>query len=183
MILSAQSIRRRCIQSNLIEPFVERGVKNGKSFGLSACTYDIRIAHDLIIPPIELTTDAWDNPLLVHKNKALAVSLEKFKMPNDLVAFVFDKSSYARVFVSAFNTLGDPGWQGHWTLELINLGDKEVVYEEGDPVCQIAFCQLDEPTEQPYKGKYQNQPMEPVPMRLEDDFPISPLANIGRPEA
>ena len=46
MILSAQSIRRRCLEHDppLLDPFVERGVSpGGKSFGLSAASYDVRL--------------------------------------------------------------------------------------------------------------------------------------------
>jgi deoxycytidine triphosphate deaminase len=52
-VLSAQTIRRLSLARSfpLIEPFVERGVMNGKSFGLSACTYDCRIDHDLVLNP------------------------------------------------------------------------------------------------------------------------------------
>jgi len=141
-ILSAQSIRKQCLYNSLIFPFVERGVVNGKSYGLSACTYDCRIAHPLIIP--------------VHQCR-LAVTLEHFAFPNNICGSVLDKSSWARVFVSAFNTHLDPGWQGYLTLELANLSEECIEYVEGDPVCQIKFEWLDEPTELPYVGKYQHQ--------------------------
>lgn len=160
MILSAQTIRKYCISSTrfidnkehyyagepLISPFVERGVIRGKSYGLSACTYDCRIAHPLIIPV---------------KQSRLAVTLEKFNFPNNICGSVLDKSSWARVFVSAFNTHLDPGWSGYLTLELANLSEEYIEFQEGDPVCQIKFEFLDQPTELPYRGKYQDQ--KPIP--------------------
>jgi hypothetical protein len=54
MILSAQSIRARCLERMppLLTPFVERSVSlGGRSFGLSAASYDVRIDQDMIIPP------------------------------------------------------------------------------------------------------------------------------------
>src|SRR5262245_9116979 len=99
-VLSAQSIRRLC-RKPLIDPCEERGVVDGKSFGLSACTYDCRIAQDLDIPAL---------------GAALASTIERFCLPDDICGSVLDKSSWARVFVSAFNTHLDPGWEGFLTV-------------------------------------------------------------------
>lgn len=155
MILPAQQIRSLCRHAEMITPFTERGVQNGKSYGLSACSYDVRIRQNLVLAPGEC---------------ALVSTVERFKIPKNICAFVVDKSSYARVFVSAFNTLLDPGWEGCLTVELANLGYSEVAYTEGDPLCQIVFHWLAEETELPYKGKYQNQEDFPVPARTEHVF-------------
>jgi dCTP deaminase len=47
MILSAQSIRRCCP----VDPFHERTVSHGKTFGLSAAGYDVRIREAVILRP------------------------------------------------------------------------------------------------------------------------------------
>lgn len=142
--LSAQSIRKLCLTDRpLIHPFIgTKVVVNGKSYGLSAASYDVRIAHKLTLMPKEV---------------ALAHTLENFHMPDNVVGYVVDKSTYARRFVSAFNTLLDPGWQGNLTLELVNHGYTPVDIAAGDPIVQIAFHWLDEPTDAAYSGKYQNQ--------------------------
>jgi dCTP deaminase len=152
-ILSAQSIRKRCVCSGgMISPFFERGVQNGKSFGLSSCSYDVRIAEELELGP--------------HSCQ-LASTIEQFNMPTDICGFVVDKSSWARVFVSAFNTLLDPGWRGYLTLELANISDNRVLYNIGDPVAQIVFQKLDEATDLPYRGKYNDQEAGPQRARFE----------------
>jgi dCTP deaminase len=89
--------------------------------------------------------------------------MERFSLPGNICGSVLDKSTWARVFLSAFNTHLDPGWQGYLTVELANLGDAVVEIEPGDPLVQVKFEWLDEPTELPYRGKYQNQ--EPGPQR------------------
>jgi dCTP deaminase len=96
--------------------------------------------------------------------------MEKFNFPAWLCGSVLDKSSWARVGISAFNTHFDPGFCGYATLELVNLGPDPVEYLEGDPVCQFMFHLLDEPTEMPYAGKYNQQPKEPVPARYEEEI-------------
>jgi deoxycytidine triphosphate deaminase len=98
---------------------------------------------------------------------ALANTVEDFDMPPNVVGYVVDKSSFARVFVTAFNTLIDPGFHGNLTLELVNLGPEVVEMKLGDPICQIAFHFLDRPTDRPYAGKYQHQTKKPHPARFE----------------
>ncbi len=146
----------------MITPFTERGVVNGKSYGLSACTYDCRIDQDLVLEPM---WRAWTAPGDgAAKYRVLASTMERFCIPHNVCGSVLDKSSFARVFVSAFNTHLDPGWDGFLTVELVNFGPEVVTYEKGDPVCQIKFEWLDEPTDLPYVGrKYSDQPARPVP--------------------
>lgn len=186
-VLSAQSIRRLCLPDArdeyryraprvsrmdishvyveeyrrhvpLLTPFSDRSVIRGRSYGLSACTYDCRI----LLPPEAPTLT------LPPGGAALAVTQERFNIPEWLCGSVLDKSTWARVFVTAFNTHLDPGWEGFLTVELANLGRETATYEDGDPLCQVKFELLDEPTELPYRDrKYSAQPPEPVPARFE----------------
>jgi hypothetical protein len=96
MILSAQSIRKR----RPVEPFHERTVSHGKTFGLSAAGYDVRIREAVILRPGDF---------------ALASTLERFTMPDDLLARVADKSSWARKGLTVQNTVIEPGWFGFLT--------------------------------------------------------------------
>lgn len=148
-ILSAQSIRS--IQG-LIEPFCERTIIYGMSFGLSCSGYDVRIAQSV---------DISSNKFL------LASTIERFQIPNNILAQVTDKSSWARQGLSLFNTILEPSWNGYLTLELANHGQDRLIIEKGMPIAQIIFFWLDEPTEQEYKGKYNNQPDYPVRAILE----------------
>lgn len=106
--------------------------------------------------------------MLFPRQTILASTIERFCLPDNVCGAVLDKSSYARIFVSAFNTHLDPGWAGYLTVELANLGNTIVRYTRGEPVCQIKFEWLDEPTEMPYRGKYFNQEAGPQPARYED---------------
>lgn len=175
--LSAQSIRKLCLTDTpMISPFVDKKtVTNGKSYGLSAASYDVRIAHDLTLGPnpsylladmlrrdrqytAEAVLELWRSKLHnLAPAHALAHTIEDFHMPDNVVGYVVDKSSYARNFVTAFNTLLDSGWVGNLTLELVNLSDKTVFIKAGDPIVQIAFHWLDEATDRPYVGKYFGQ--------------------------
>lgn len=145
MQLSANSIRR----IRPVEPFCERTIVRGKSYGLSLAGYDVRIAQHL-----------WLDP----KRFGLASTMEKFTIPLDICALVKDKSTWARYGLSVFNTVIEPGWTGFLTLELVNNSAKLIEICKGDPIAQILFYRLDEATEG-YSGKYQNQahgPQKPI---------------------
>lgn len=161
MILSAQSIRARCFPKPngfggawpgpLVSPFTERATIHGRSYGLSSCGYDVRLAQDMWLWPF------WGR---------LASTIECFTMPNDLCAEVKDKSTNARLFVLVQNTVIEPGWSGYLTLELTRFKPWPIKLKRGTPIAQIMFKKLDHPTDQPYEGKYQNQQEGPQRARL-----------------
>ena len=131
-----------------ITPEVEKTISHGMSYGLSSCGYDVRAKKSMWLWPL------WGR---------LNVTIEKFNMPNDLVALVRDKSSLARRFIFVQNTVIEPGWRGNLTLELTRYLPWPVKIHAGQPIAQIMFEELSEPTEKPYDGKYQDQIDEPVP--------------------
>lgn len=151
-VLSADSIRRLCVSYSLVSPFVERSQHlSGMSFGLSACGYDIRLDQDV----------CCSEGVVV-----LASSLERFRMPLDIVGVVHDKSTLARRGLAVQNTVIEPGWEGFLTLELtwsprVNTMESSLCLLRGSPIAQVLFHKLDQATSQPYTGKYQNQ--EPGP--------------------
>lgn len=152
MILSYQTIKRLCTEVQLIEPWSERTVISGMSYGLAAASYDFRIAQNLIMPPHSFM---------------LCSTKEKVNMPNNICAFVCDKSTWARRGIAVQNTYFDPGFIGYPTIELTNHTNHIVTIVEGDPICQFVFMFLDAPTEKPYQGKYQHQKAEPVEAKNE----------------
>lgn len=156
MILSYQSIKKRCVSDYLITPWQERTIHydSGMSYGLGPAGYDIRIREA-----------KW----LFGHGFALVSSIEAFIMPNDLVAVVKDKSTLARMGLAVQNTVIEPGWRGWLTLELSNNSERDIHLLANQPIAQIQFLLLDEPTTLPYQGKYQNQDARPVSAILEKD--------------
>src|SRR5712671_4918996 len=73
----------------------------------------------------------------------LAQVLEKIWMPNNLIALVEGRSSYARVGISIHQTAPwiQPGWSGHITLEIKN-GPLNISLMPGEDMpCQLTFFQ------------------------------------------
>lgn len=154
-VLSAQTIRAFCVTSQkMIDPFVERSKheKTNMSYGLSACGYDVRLDQSIKVVPGSFV---------------LASTLEKFRIPNNLVGVVHDKSTLARRGLACQNTVVEPGWEGWLTLELTNHANETIELEEGSPIAQILFHLLDKATTQPYEknGKYQHQERGPQKAR------------------
>jgi dCTP deaminase len=163
-ILSAQTIRHRCVNGNMISPFHERTVCGGKTFGLSSAGYDVRVA--LKIGMMHRFHDSkWCET--AGNRFLLAATMERFAMPKDVMGVVHDKSSWARRGLTVQNTVIEPGWRGYLTLELIYHGEDELIICYEDPIAQIVFHRLDETTDQPYSGKYQNQEYGPQEAREE----------------
>jgi len=136
----------------LIEPFSLRTVHQGMTYGLSAAGYDVRIAQS-----IDLRPGAF----------VLASIIEKLNMPNDIMAIVHDKSTWARQGLALQNTVVEPGWRGHLTIELSNHGFNSLQIREGMPIAQLVFHKLDQPTLLPYYGKYQDQGDYPQSAKFE----------------
>lgn len=115
------------------------------TFGLGPAGYDVRIDQDISL---------WAGDF------KLASTMEHFTMPNDVLGQVCDKSSWARRGVAVQNTIIEPGWRGYLTLELTS-SVSIIKIKRGDPIAQIIFMRLEQPTEAPYEGKYQEQPPGP----------------------
>ena len=90
MILPAQEIRKL----RPLDPFVERKVAFGTTYGLGPAGYDVRIAETIWL---------WPGRFL------LASTMEHFDMPNDVMAIVHDKSTWARRGVAVQNTVIEVG--------------------------------------------------------------------------
>lgn len=146
MILSYQTL---ISYTTMINPRHKRTlhVESGMTYGAGPCGYDIRIAE-------------W---IQMEKGGfSLASSMEEFRMPRNICGMVKDKSTLARMGIAVQNTVIEPGWNGFLTLEISKHSEGIVTLLAGQPIAQIIFQFLDEPTERPYKGKYQNQPNYPV---------------------
>ena len=84
----------------------------------------------------------------------LARTREFITMPNDLMAFVQLRSTWARHGLILPPTVVDAGFQGTITLEVASFGEN--VLPIGERFAHLIFAKLTSPSE-PYRGKYQGQ--------------------------
>jgi dCTP deaminase len=126
----------------------------------------------------ELVTVDEDEPFILHPGEfVLGQTLERVRLPNDLVARLEGKSSLGRMGLLIHSTAGfvDSGWEGNLTLELSNVANLPITIYHGMPIGQISFMRMDSPVEYPYGSdetgsKYQGQ-AEPTPSRFHLNFP------------
>lgn len=140
---------------------------HGVSYGLTEAGYDIRIKQAVTFEcPGARRVRVHDPDAGVTAAPGrftLASAIEPFQMPDNLVGYVKDKSTWARRGLSVFNTVIEPGWRGFLTLELVYHGQDELIIPAGAGIAQVLFHRIEEPAS--YDGKYQGQADEPVPAR------------------
>src|SRR3954469_14634960 len=125
----------------------------------------------------ELVTVEDEQPFVLHPGEfVLGQTLERVRLPDDLVARLEGKSSLGRLGLLIHSTAGfvDPGFEGNLTLELSNVANLPVTIYYAMPIGQISFVRVDQPVERPYGAsdagsKYQGQ-AEPTPSRFYLNF-------------
>jgi len=111
-----------------------------------------------------ITLDSENEPFIVQPGEfVLGVTLEKVKIPEDMVARVEGRSSLGRLGIIVHSTAGfiDAGFEGTITLEITNINRLPIALYPGMRVCQLAFEQMTTAAEVPYhakpSAKYQGQ--------------------------
>ncbi len=125
----------------------------------------------------ELLEIDGESPFILHPGEfVLGSTLERVRLPDDLVARLEGKSSLGRLGLLIHSTAGfiDPGWNGHVTLELSNVANLPITIYYGMKIGQVSFVQMSEPAEKPYGSsalgsKYQGQ-RGPTPSRYWQNF-------------
>ena len=163
MILSDGEIRKLIQEKSLqIEPLDEAQVQPasvdirlGNTFCVLEDTFHgiIRLQDE-----IKYKTMTTDRYLLLPGQFILATTMEYFKLPDNLTAFVEGRSSLGRLGLFIQNAgWVDPGFEGEITLELFNANRCAIELQAGDRVGQLVFARMQESALRPYSGKYQKQ--------------------------
>lgn len=99
-----------------------------------------------------------DTYILLPGQFVLATTMEYFRLPDNLTAFVEGRSSLGRMGLFIQNAgWVDPGFEGEITLELFNANRCAIELRSGRRIGQLVFAQMDEDAQHPYRGKYQGQ--------------------------
>jgi dCTP deaminase len=135
---------------------------------------DVKEPQEELTEQVELTDE---RAFILHPGEfVLGSTLERVKLPDDLVARLDGKSSLGRLGLLIHSTAGfiDPGFDGHVTLELSNVANLPITIYHGMKIGQLSFMQLSEPASAPYGSsglgsKYQGQ-RGPTPSRYWQNF-------------
>ncbi len=142
----------------MIEPFVDTQVRhvNGKpviSYGVSPYGYDIRVArqfriftnvHGTVVDPKDfdekgLVEIVGDTCLIPPNSFALALSLEYFRIPENVLTVCVGKSTYARCGIIVNVTPFELGWEGQTVLEISNTTPLPAKIYAGEGLAQVLF--------------------------------------------
>jgi dCTP deaminase len=179
VILSDRSIREELDAGRVeIEPFDEVNVQPS-SVDLHVDS-SFRVFRNSRYPYIDVRREMGDLTELVEVKEGepfvLGSTLERVRLPDDLVARLEGKSSLGRLGLLIHSTAGyvDPGWNGFLTLELSNVANLPITIYPGMKIGQISFFRLSTAAERPYgsgsvKSKYQGQ-RGPTASRFFEEF-------------
>jgi dCTP deaminase len=174
-ILSDATIRHLSMNHGMIEPFVESQQREGViSYGLSSYGYDVRVADEfkiftnvdsVIVDPKNFDPKTFvdrktDCCIIPPNSFVLARTVERFRIPRDILVICLGKSTYARTGIICNVTPLEPEWEGHITLEFSNTTPLPAKLYANEGAAQLVFLRGDMPCEVSYAdraGKYMNQ--------------------------
>ncbi len=179
-ILSDREIIELSKKHGMISPFEEKQVKvnekNEKivSYGTSSYGYDARVSNEFkiftninssIVDPKQFDSNSFVEKegefcIIPPNSFALARTVEKFKIPRDVLTICLGKSTYARCGIIVNVTPLEPEWEGYVTLEFSNTTPLPAKIYANEGACQFLFFRADQVCETSYKdkkGKYMGQ--------------------------
>ncbi len=153
---------------------LEAAPKKAISCGLSSYGYDVRVSnkfkvftnvHNSIVDPKNFQANSFvdieaDVCIVPPNSFALAVSVEYFRIPRNVLTICLGKSTYARCGIIVNVTPFEPEWEGYVTLEISNTTPLPAKIYAFEGLAQVLFFESDEDCEVSYamrKGKYMRQ--------------------------
>ncbi len=168
-------IKEMSENQKMIEPFVDRQIKDGISYGLSSYGYDFRISDEFkifdpaheegVVDPkdwnhVNYTDYKGETCEIPPNGYVLGRTVEYFRIPRDVITICYGKSTYARCGVSINVTPFEPEWEGYATIAISNTTPRPVKIYAGEGMGQLLFIKADSECLVSYadkKGKYQAQ--------------------------
>ncbi|EQD56574.1 Deoxycytidine triphosphate deaminase [mine drainage metagenome] len=168
MILSDSDLYNVIREKRLVlKPFSKEMIReNGIDFRLSnEIVRHKNMPPDFIYDPSDEKSirDAFTSSkktgrmVLEPKEQVLLSTYEHLSMPDDIVAFVELRSTWARNGLSMPPTIIDAGFKGTITLEVINNAPFRMLLRPKYPFAHIIFMKATNRIKNPYSGTYFEQ--------------------------
>ncbi len=174
-VLSDRWIKKMALEKEMIKPFIPEQ-KRGKSisYGLSSFGYDARVSDEFkiftdvdsaVVDPKNFKSNSFvsrkSKECVIPPNSfALASTVERFKIPRDVLVICLGKSTYARCGIIVNVTPLEPGWEGYVTLEFSNTTPLPAKIYANEGAAQFIFLKGNEIPDTTYdqrNGKYMKQ--------------------------
>ena len=201
MLLSDEDIRRELKSDKiLIEPFDENQIQpNGYDVRIGPIYYVLKDGLDVFFPFLEeavrksfVRRKAKKEIVHVEGRKVkgkfirlpphgfvIAATIERIRASGNIAASLRCRSSLARAGISIARCAGwgDIGFDGVWTMEIVNHLSVPYYLPVGLRVGQIVFFKAESPPRREYSGKYMGS-REPAPPKLYQDEELGKLMKI-----
>jgi dCTP deaminase len=149
------------------------------SYGTSSYGYDVRCADEFkiftninstVVDPKNFDEKTFvdfkgDVCIIPPNSFALARTVERMKIPRNVLTVCLGKSTYARCGIIVNVTPFEPEWEGYVTLEFSNTTPLPAKIYANEGCAQVLFFKSDDTCEVSYAdrgGKYQGQAAEVV---------------------
>lgn len=153
-LLKERTLRIEPLEEKQIQP-ASVDIRLGNTFCVLEDTFNgiIKLSDN-----VKYKTMVTDKYLLLPGQFVLATTVEYFKLPDNLTAFVEGRSSLGRLGLFIQNAgWVDPGFEGEITLELFNANRCAIELQAGHRIGQLVFAKMEQNALHPYSGKYQKQ--------------------------
>lgn len=156
MILSDRTIRRE-IEQGIVKPIPE-------DYQIQPASIDLKLGAEIAWTNGSRLMMDGDGHVLYPGKFVLGHTFEWVDIPSYLVGQINGKSGLGRRGLMVHVTAGfiDPGFRGHVTLELVNIGHSPIHLEKEMLICQLVLMRLTTEAMRPYghpdlRSHYQEQ--------------------------
>ena len=170
--IEIEPLGERCIQPSSVDLHIDRYFRVFRNHTMRVI--DVKEDQEELTELVEIKED---DAFILHPGEfVLGSTLERVRLPDDLVGRLEGKSSLGRLGLLIHSTAGfvDAGWNGQLTLELSNVSTLPITLYPGMKIGQISFIKMTTAAEHPYGSgevgsKYQHQ-VGPRPSRYFENF-------------
>ena len=167
-VLSDKWIKKMSNDQEMITPFEEKQIRGDSiSYGLSSFGYDARVSDEFKIftnvnseivdpknfKPTNFVTKKTSECIIPPNSFVLARTVERFKIPKDILVICLGKSTYARCGIIVNVTPLEPGWEGY-SIRFSNTPLASKIYAN-EGVAQFIFLKNEKP-EVTYADRMEN---------------------------
>ena len=174
-VLADWQIIERIEHENMISNAVIVPKSGGISCGVSSYGYDVRLdknfkvfsnTHVGIVDPKNFNKKNYvdivnlEYIIIPPNGFALGTSIERLKIPRNILVICLGKSTYARCGIIVNVTPLEPEWEGCITVEISNTTTLPAKVYVGEGITQLIFIKADKICDRSYAdkgGKYQHQ--------------------------
>jgi dCTP deaminase len=153
---------------------IKRALKEGEisitdydeSYLLPA-SYDMRLGNEAFksSPPEKIDVPSKGILVVEPGQFVIFTTYESVKLSTKMAGHLGVRSHYTRKgLVPLLGPQLDPGFNGKVSVNVYNVGTRDIVIPYRDPILTVEFYELDRPASKPYSGPYQGQQQ----MRPED---------------